>query len=58
MGYTDNFGAVFEGKLYVEGGSYPLGISSDDGSKLYVNGELLVDNGGTHGNTAKGTTID
>ena len=40
MGYTDNFGAVFEGKLYVEGGSYPLGISSDDGSKLYVNGEF------------------
>ena len=58
MGYTDNFGAVFEGKLYVEGGSYPLGISSDDGSKLYVNGELLVDNGGTHGNRARGATID
>ena len=30
-------------------GDYELGVFSDDGSRLFVNGELLVDNWGEHG---------
>lgn len=29
-------------------GMYSFKLSSDDGSKLYINGELLIDNDGTH----------
>jgi 4-amino-4-deoxy-L-arabinose transferase-like glycosyltransferase/sugar lactone lactonase YvrE len=38
------------GKIYAPvGGSYLFGTTSDDGSYLYVDGVLLVDNGGHHG---------
>jgi len=39
------------------GGSYNFYLKSDDGSKLFVNGELVVDNDGLHGmeNTAEGS---
>lgn len=33
----------------VQEGEYAFGTSSDDGSWVYVDGKLVVDNGGTHG---------
>jgi hypothetical protein len=46
----DHFGYRLTAYLDVsEKGSYRFHLESDDGSKMYVNGSLLIDNGGTHG---------
>lgn len=46
----DHFGFVFEGKLQArESGEHFFMIRSDDGSKLYINGEMVIDNDGLHG---------
>ena len=53
---VDDIGLVFEG--YTEApadGIYTFFTESDDGSKLYINGSLVVDNDGEHGRrTRKG----
>lgn len=36
-----------------EEGEYAFGTSSDDGSWVWVDGELAIDNGGTHGPTPR-----
>jgi hypothetical protein len=38
-------------------GRYWLGLDSDDGSWLYLDDELIVDNGGIHGSAPKGREI-
>jgi sugar lactone lactonase YvrE len=44
------FSIQWEGKLYVPAsGLYTFGTKSDDGSFLYIDGKLVVDNGGQHG---------
>lgn len=44
-----NYGLVYEGYFYIsETEVHTLYIESDDGSKLYVNDKLLVDNDGNH----------
>ena len=44
------FSIEWEGKLYAPTtGRYLFATNSDDGSFLYVNGQLVVDNGGHHG---------
>jgi DNA-binding beta-propeller fold protein YncE/4-amino-4-deoxy-L-arabinose transferase-like glycosyltransferase len=44
------FSIEWLGKIYVPAsGLYTLGTTSDDGSYLYVDGRLVVDNGGHHG---------
>ncbi|MCV6638485.1 PA14 domain-containing protein, partial [Candidatus Albibeggiatoa sp. nov. NOAA] len=49
-GPIDNGAASFAGKLYVDvAGSYKFYTVSDDGSKLYINGNAVVANGGNHG---------
>ncbi len=46
----DDFAMRFRGFLYVpEDGEYWFATRSDDGSMLYVNGALVVDNRGQHG---------
>jgi predicted alpha/beta superfamily hydrolase len=46
----DNFGLVMEGQVQIaEEGYYIFGLSSDDGSRLYLNGQLLIDDDGLHG---------
>ena len=46
----DHFGYRLKAYLKVpEKGSYGFHLESDDGSKMYVDGSLLIDNGGTHG---------
>jgi predicted alpha/beta superfamily hydrolase len=50
----DNFGLVMEGDVEIkEEGYYIFGLSSDDGSKLYLDGQLLIDNDGLHGEVSK-----
>ncbi len=47
---TDNFSARWTGLFTpTETRRYFLGTVSDDGSRLYVDGKLLVDNWGSHG---------
>lgn len=44
------YSIVWRGKLLVEQpGLYKLGTNSDDGSLLIVDGQLVVENGGSHG---------
>jgi beta-glucosidase len=46
---TNNFSVRWTGTLTAPaGGDYVLGLTSDDGSRLYVDGRLVVDNWGTH----------
>jgi hypothetical protein len=49
-GPPETFSARWRGYLPVaRSGSYRFATTSDDGSWLYVDGRLVVDNGGTHG---------
>ena len=53
----DNFAAEWNGKFQIlEGGEYTFSITSDDGSKLTVEWELVVDSWSLHGmKEVKGT---
>lgn len=45
----DNFAMLFEGDLQIpKDGQYTFYLSSDDGSKLYIDGKLLNENDGVH----------
>lgn len=45
----DSFGVQFEGYLHItKRDLYDLWVTSDDGSKVYLNNELLFDNDGLH----------
>ncbi len=49
-GRSENFGVVFDGFIEVPtSDQYTIYTDSDDGSKLYVGDELLIDNDGLHG---------
>ena len=46
---VDNFAIRFRGKLAIETpGTYIFALNSDDGSKLYINQNLVIDNDGIH----------
>jgi hypothetical protein len=46
----ENFALAFDGVVSVpEDGIYTLTLTSDDGSRLYVDEHLVVDNDGLHG---------
>ena len=46
---VDNFAIRFRGKIAIETpGTYTFALNSDDGSKLYINRNLVVDNDGIH----------
>ncbi len=54
-----NFSAKFEGKLTSAiGGKHRLYLSSDDGSRLYVEGRLLIDNWGDHDTKTKSADFE
>jgi len=49
MGRNDNFAIRFVGHATIEAdGLYRIVLLSDDGSKLYINKELFIDNDGNH----------
>ncbi len=55
----DQTSLVLESYIVIdEEGKYTFFTNSDDGSKLYLNGELLVDNDGNHGVRERSGTIN
>jgi hypothetical protein len=55
---NENFTVRWSGSLHVEkAGEYQLDTESDDGSRLSIDGKLLVDNGGVHPMTKKAAAI-
>ncbi len=50
----DAFALMFTGQIMIDqAGEYTFFISSDDGSRFYIDGELLIDNDGLHGPVEK-----
>ena len=48
-GLADRYAAVFEGALLVrDPGWHTMSLRSDDGARLFIDGVLAVDNGGSH----------
>lgn len=57
-GLSDQVGAVIEGYVWaLSDGIYTFSTNSDDGSKLYIGDELVVNNDGLHGMVTKSGTI-
>jgi len=55
----DNFGIRFSGEFWVEtAGRYEFLLASDDGSKLWIDGRMIVDNDGIHGEVTKRNRTD
>jgi beta-glucosidase len=55
---ADGFSARWTGKLSPpSSGTYELGVTSDDGSRLYLDGQLLVDNWKDQGAATKSATV-
>ncbi len=49
-GRSENVAAVFTGYVFAEtDGVYTFSINSDDGSKLFIGDELIINNDGLHG---------
>ncbi len=56
---VDHFSIRWMGTITApETGLYQLGTSSDDGSWLWLDGQLIVDNGGTHGMNMKSKAVE
>lgn len=57
-GFIDHFAVQWTGAVYIEKpGDVTFFISSDDGSRLFVDGNVLIDHGGMHGMTERASTI-
>ncbi|PSC69315.1 cyclin-dependent kinase C-2-like isoform A [Micractinium conductrix] len=55
-GITTNFAAQFTGSLVIPKGAagrYKLKLTSNDGSRLWIDGVLVIDHGGVHALTSK-----
>ena len=58
-GLSDDVGAVFTGMIdFPEAGLWTLYTESDDGSKLFVDGGMVVDNDGLHAMIEVGGSIE
>ena len=54
----DHFAIDYQGFINIpEDGIYTFGLSSDDGSKLYIGDNMAIDNDGPHGATLKTATL-
>lgn len=54
----DNFGFTFSGNINIpSNGTYRFYLRSDDGSKLYIDGQLVVNYDGLHGAGERSNTI-
>lgn len=58
-GLEDRFYVRWTGRLHVPArGRYVFTLGSDDGSRLYLDGRLLVDNGGVHAFLEAAATVE
>ncbi|MDP4292719.1 MAG: glycosyl hydrolase, partial [Bacteroidota bacterium] len=58
-GREDHFGIKFQGSVSIPtSGNYTFYLLSDDGSKLYIDGKLIIDNDGFHGELEKAGSIE
>lgn len=58
-GRRDGFGAVFQSFFVApQSGTYDFRLSSDDGSRLIIDDESVIENDGVHPNSAKTGTIE
>lgn len=58
IGNADNFGIRWEARFSVErDGEYTIHLGSDDGSRLIIDNEMLIDNDGVHGVEFKSKTL-
>jgi len=54
----DAFALMFTGHIVIDKlGKYTFFINSDDGSRFYIDGELLIDNDGLHGMVERKGTV-
>jgi hypothetical protein len=54
----DNFGFRFSGQINIATtGNYTFYTTSDDGSQLFIDGAMVVDNDGTHGMVEQSGTV-
>ena len=56
-GKTDHVAALFEGYLYVDPIIKKICVTSDDGSKLYLDDTMVIDNDGLHAERTKCASI-
>jgi hypothetical protein len=57
-GRSTNVGAVFRGAVFVpETGLYTISIESDDGSRVVLDDQTLIDNDGVHGMQERAATL-
>lgn len=55
---TDNFAVRYKGYIYViEDGVYRFSLTSDDGSKLFIANQQVIDNNGLHATETKTATL-
>lgn len=55
----DHFAVEFTADLHIDkADNYRFGVISDDGSKVYIDGRLLIDNDGSHSSDMKCANID
>lgn len=55
----DHFGIKFYGNISIPtAGNYTFHLLSDDGSKLYIDGKLIIDNDGFHGEIEKKGNVE
>lgn len=58
-GKTDMFAAHYTGNLnVVKAGTYTFYLTSDDGSALYIDGKLVVNNDGVHGTVERTASVN
>ncbi len=55
---VDNFVLRFSGEFFVAGGDVTFQLSSDDGSRLYIDNELVLLNDGLHAVSTLSTTLN
>jgi hypothetical protein len=56
-GKSEYVAALFEGYIHIDGTQNLLCITSDDGSKVYLDGALVIDNDGEHGAVQKCASV-